>query len=201
MLTKHNIYLISIASIIICTIGYCLNILHISIPLWIDSAMSAIPFFLWGYLLKQHSSILHDGIKHNHIIIALLSTATILLVFAYNTHFERHAISYGENTFDVNIICLFLGGISGSYLVFLISKCINKMPIISYIGRYSIVVLLTHLIYLFIIRNILYQLGINQNSIILNFFVFAFIILISLPTIKIGIKYFPYWFAQKDILK
>ncbi|MGN0282245.1 MAG: acyltransferase family protein, partial [Prevotella sp.] len=190
---------ISIISLTIGSFGYYLNVLQFNLPLWIDSAMTAMPFFLFGHLIKQYSSILNDRTKPKHIIFALLSAVTLLLVYLYNIHHGKNIISYGDNIFDINIICLFLGGISGTYIIFIISKCVNSIPILSYIGRYSIVVLLTHLIFLFVIRNILYQLHINQSSILLNFWVFATIILVSIPTITICIKYLPYWFAQKNL--
>ena len=80
------------------------------------------------------------------------------------------------------------------------SKYFGHLPIISYIGRYSIVVLLTHLLYLFIIRNLLYQAGINQSERVdTNIVVFAVIILLMLPTIKFCVRYLPYCFAQKDL--
>ena len=71
----------------------------------------------------------------------------------------------------------------------------------SYIGKYSIVVLITHQAYRFFIRNILYQMEIPQDSNFLNLFVFIILMLIELPTIKYGIKYLPVCFAQKDLWK
>lgn len=94
-----------------------------------------------------------------------------------------------------------MGGVIGFLLVFMLSKILNSLPVFSYIGRYSIVVLLTHLLYLFAIRNVLYKLGVDQGALLTNIIVFVVIIAISIPTIKACIKFLPYCFAQKDLIK
>ena len=198
--SKHNIYIVILFGIIIGYVGYSFNKNGANLPLWVDSAMTAMPYFLFGYIVKKYSSVLSDKMTLKYYSVIILSIIILLLCHYYNIYVNCNTIVFGENNFDVNIISLYLGGISGFCLVFLVSKYINRIPIISYIGRYSIVVLLTHLLYLFVIRNILYQLGANQTSIVLNFFVFVFIMLISVPTINICIKYLPYWFAQKDLI-
>lgn len=198
--SKHNIYIVMPFSLIIGYIGYSINKNGTNLPLWIDSAMTAMPFYFFGYVIKKYTSFLSDKMTHKYFFVTLLSIILLFICHYYNVYVNCNTISFGDNNFDVNIISLYLGGLSGFCLIFFLSKYINRIPVISYIGRYSIVVLLTHLLYLFAIRNILYQIGFDQSSIVVNFFVFLFIILISVPTIKISIKYLPYWFAQKDLI-
>ena len=201
IVSNNNINKVILLCWIIGCVGYLLNVKNIVLPLWIDTSMTALPFFLFGYIIKKYSTILYENINMKYILFVILSIFTLLSCHFYNISTNKHAIAFGSNIFEINIISLYLGGISGFYLIFFISKYLKKIHIISYIGRYSIVVLLTHLLYLFVIRNIFFQLGIDQTSIVLNFFIFVFIVLISVPTIKICIKYFPFWFAQKDIWK
>ena len=114
----------------------------------------------------------------------------------------KDVIGFARNEFNVHIILLYLGGSAGTLSVLMFSKYFGHLPIISYIGRYSIVVLLTHLLYLFVIRNLLYQVGIDQGARIdVNIAVFAVIILLMLPTIKFCVIKMPYCFAQKDLWK
>ena len=108
---------------------------------------------------------------------------------------------YAANRYTgVSFVRLYIGGFFGSIFMILISKFIGRLPIVSYIGRYSIVVLITHQFYLFVIRNVLYQINIPQDSAWVSLGVFLIVVLISLPTIKYGIKYLPYCFAQKELL-
>ena len=125
----------------------------------------------------------------------------MISVFLYDEWQGRSVIAFGDNTFDIPLGSIYIGGIAGTYFVLMVAKFLRYLPLVSYIGRYSIVVLLTHLLFLFIIRNILYQLGMTQSGIALNLIIFIIIMLLSVPTISFCIKYLPYWFAQKDLWK
>ena len=126
----------------------------------------------------------------------------MLLVYYFNELCGADVIGFARNEYNVHLLSLYIGGIAGTMCVLLLSKFLGHLPIVSYIGRYSIVVLLTHLLYLFVIRNLLYQARISQdNRIDINIAVFVVIILLSLPTIKFCVKYLPYCFAQKDLWK
>lgn len=181
--------------------GYALNIANIHLPLWIDSAMTALPFFLFGYCIRKYSQILSTGITKKQILYLLISILILIATSLYNDFANTTIIVYGVNHFNVNPLCLYLGGITGFYIIFMFAKFIKRLPIFSYIGRYSIVVLLTHLLYLSIIRNILYKIGVNQELFMVNVCIFIFIILLSIPTIYLCIRFLPYWFAQKDLIK
>ena len=201
LLTKRNVVGITILSIICGVSGYLMSRYGFSLPMWMDSALTAMPFFLFGYLLRCYSDVLYGSLSKQDLILCMVSFVVTISVFMYDRWLDRYAIAYGDNSFDIPFLSIYIGGISGTYFILMISKCIRQMPIISYIGRYSIVVLLTHLLFLFAIRNILYQMGIPQHGIVLNVLVFVLIIILSVPTISLCIRYLPYWFAQKDLWK
>ena len=169
--------------------------------MWFDSALTAMPFFLFGYLLRCYSDVLYGSLSKKDILLTIVSLIVLISVYMYDKYQGESVIAFGENTFNITFMSLYLGGIFGTYFVLMVSKYFSYIPIISYIGRYSIVVLLTHLLFLFVIRNILYQLAIPQQGIWINLIVFVMIMLLSIPTIGFCIKYLPYWFAQKDLWK
>lgn len=201
LLTKRNVVGITILSVICGMSGYVMNYYGFHLPMWTDSALTAMPFFLFGYLSRCYTEVLYGSFSKKDVIYAIVSLVVLLSVYMYDEWRGQSIIIYGENTFNVSFLSLYIGGVFGTYFVLMIAKYLVHLPIISYIGRYSIVVLLTHLLFLFVIRNILYQLGISQNGMSLNLFVFVLIMLLSVPTISFCIKYLPYWFAQKDIWK
>lgn len=201
LLTKRDVVGITILSLACGLSGYVIGYCGYFLPMWMDTALTAMPFFLFGYLLRCYSSVLYGSFSRKDMFFALISLVVLLSVFFYDKCLDRSAIAFGDNYFDIPFLSLCLGGISGTYFVLMLAKYFKRLPIISYIGRYSIVVLLTHLLFLFIIRNVLYQIGVPQNGIVLNLFVFVMIMLISVPTIGFCIKYLPYWFAQKEIWK
>lgn len=181
-------------------VGYYLNFRDISIPIWFDTALTTIPYFIIGNLIWTKTGFMLEKNSFKHYLFFLVTF--IVVLFMIYTMGENDNIFYAANRYtDVGIVRLYMSGFAGSFFIVLLSKFIVKIPIVSYIGRYSIVVLITHQFYLFVIRNILYQINAPQDSIWVSLGVFILVVLISLPTIKYGIKYFPYCFAQKELLK
>ena len=201
LMTNRNIIAVSIISCVCGITGYVLGYMGVRLPLWIDSSFTAIPFFLMGYIVRNYGNLLFGTYSRKDSLFFAFFLLILLIVYWYDESHSTGIIAFGENVYDINIVSLYLGGFSGTYCVILFSKRVNKVPILSYIGRYSIVVLLTHLLYLFVIRNSLYQLDIPQNNVWVNLFVFLIIMILSVPTIKFCITYLPYWFAQKDLIK
>ena len=48
---------------------------------------------------------------------------------------------------------MYLGGFCGTLFVLMIAKRLNHVPLVSYLGRYSIVILLTHVVLIIPIEN------------------------------------------------
>lgn len=181
--------------------GYLLDCQHIYIALWIDSALTAMPFFMLGYFIRSKTDLLNETLSKKHLQLSVLSFLMLLFAVWLDEIQGVHEIYYGSNEYEVNAFSLYAGGAFGMLFVLLISKRVNSLPVVSYVGRYSIVVLLTHLLYLFLFRNILYQLGIQQENVWLNLLLSGIIILLEIPTISFCIKILPYCFAQKDLWK
>lgn len=200
-ISKRNIKLISFLCIVLGFLGYFINVIDIYLSLWLDTSLTVMPFFLFGYLIRNFSNILYDEMKKIYYILFVLSLTALLLIYYIIEHRYLSSLNFIQNIFGVNIISLYLGGISGSYCILVIAKYLKYLPVFSYIGRYSIVVLLTHQPLLFVIRNVYYQLGLSQEGFLNNFIIFIIIILLSLPIIKFCVRFLPYCFAQKDILK
>ncbi len=202
LLSKRNLNIIIIFSFVCGIVGYFYNINNQYLLLWMDSALTAMPFFMFGYVLRKHSSVLNENFTRKDFLLSMVALGALLLVYGFNEYCGKNVIGFARNEYDVPLLSLYIGGMSGTMFILLLSKYIGRLPVISYIGRYSIVVLLTHLLFLFCIRNILYQAKITQDDRIdINIAVFVVIIFLSLPTIKFCVKFLPYFFAQKDLLK
>ena len=199
LLSKKNIYVILFISFLCGLGGYYCNVQSIILPIWIDTALTSVPFFCVGYIIRNSTNFLDDIISLKYSLILICSA--LLLIFCISLIGDGDDILYAGNHYDVNPLCLYLGGISGTLCILIIAKYINYLPVISYVGRYSIVLLLTHQFYLFIIRNILYQIKVPQDTAWTSLVVFIIVVIVSLPTIKYGIKYLPYCFAQKEFFR
>ena len=201
LVTRQRVVYIGVLSCVCGFVGYSLHQEGLYLPMWLDTSLTALPFFFMGYAMRKHSSVLQGSFVKKDYWGFAISLFILVAVYWFDESEGKSTISFGDNTFDISVASLYLGGISGTYAVLMFAKRFKRLPVVSYIGRYSIVVLITHLIYMFIIRNMLYQFHIPQDSILVNIGVFIIIVLLSLPTIKYGIKYLPYCFAQKDLWK
>lgn len=115
--------------------GYCAG----QLPLRLGTALTCLPFLWAGYLLNCKLNLLQ---RRPHRAGALCTG--VLLVAAL------HPMYAGENYFFVNsyaapLPLVYLSGLLGALGVLLLSYAIGRLPVISYIGRYSIIVLCTHL--------------------------------------------------------
>ena len=202
LLSKRNLITIIILSCFCGIAGYLLNVKNQYLLVWMDSALTSMPFFMLGYVMRKHTSVLNEDFSRKDYLLSIAALLVLLLVYGFNEYCGTNVIEFARNEYNIHLLSLYLGGMAGTLLVFLFSKYFGHLPIVSYIGRYSIVVLLTHLLYLFVIRNLLYQVGIHQGERIdINLAVFVMIIVLMLPTIKFCVKYLPYCFAQKDLWK
>ena len=198
IISRGNMVIISLVALSAGIYGYILNVIDVSLPIWIDTALTSMPFFLMGMVLGRYSGILRSNLSSKWWATLIIST----LIFCFSIYLLGDGyIFYAGNRYSVNLICLFIGGWAGVLLVILISKIINKLPIISYIGRYSLIMLLTHQFYLFILRNIVYQLNIQQDSIIVSFMLFLIVVILTIPTILFCKKYLPWAFGLKEVIK
>lgn len=197
-LSKSNIKLISFFCFVLGISGYLMYYYGFYFPLWFDTSLTVMPFFLCGYLARNYSDVLYGKTNIKYFLFSLTT-----LLFCYYVLEKRSVfpLSFFQNNYSVNMISLYLGGVSGSYCIILIAKYFQHIPVFSYIGRYSIIVLLTHQPLLFFIRNLFYKIGISQDSIIINLLIFVITILLSIPIISFCIRFLPYCFAQKDIWK
>ncbi len=193
--SSRFILLLILLSLIVGYIGYHLGTHNIKLNMYLDSALTVVPFFCFGFLLRKYTNVLYPNRfdRYNFLFIII---SLILIIYL------GHHISYRSNVYYVSIFSLYFSGIAGSLAILFIAKYIKKMPVISYIGRYSIIMLCTHEIIISLMKIVFYFLNIdisNTTRQIISFF--AIIILETTVVIPFMIKYMPYVTAQKDIIK
>lgn len=172
--------------------GYIIVKNDINIPAFIDSAMVAMPFFGLGFVLNKHTTILVNN-KYDkfNLIVVLMSIIILYLLTTGN-------INYRTNSYKVNIVQLYLVGFFGSFSVLFLSKIIHELPLISWWGKYSLIILVTH--------DYVMQIGIFISKRLLGTTDVAFVLAVVLTMLSyIAIipfmkKYLGYFTAQKDII-
>jgi fucose 4-O-acetylase-like acetyltransferase len=133
----------------------------INIPLYIDTAMTACPFLYFGDLFRKCEGL---NIRMNKFVLLFMCILMLLIDYLLG-----QSMSMVSNVVP-NFFLLYIAGMGGSLCVLFLSKLINKMPLISFIGENSLMVLCTHLI----ILTPIFKLITHFN---LNFWISAFLIL------------------------
>lgn len=158
----------------------------------ISTALTAIPFFCAGYLFKSHTQILYPNQWDKYLWIFILGSALYTFTFA-------KATEYFSNQYEANAWETYSCGLAGILCVLFISKLIKKLPLISYFGRFSIIILVTHMPLIQRVMPLVFRLHLPywwMESILGTIIV----LLASLVIIPLCLRFFPYVTAQKDLI-
>lgn len=190
-----NKIILYFAIFLLCFLGFYLKIKGMSDYFYWISAFTYTPFYLCGLWIRKKTSILFNLFNLRDRLLLLIS---FIILFA-NTYFYG-TWYYNNNLIILDILHWVIGGISGSFCMLLIAKYFNHLPLISFIGRYTIVVLCTHLLVIRVIYHIWPLLP--TIPIVAKLLIeLIVVLLISVPIIRFCIRYMPYSFAQKDLIK
>ena len=183
-------YLLLVLSFMIGLFGLMLSYYELQLPMTLATAFTCLPFFSTGFFVRNHTKILYESKVDSYLKPLALVCGLICFFFA-------GTVLYVENSFDqTSYFTAHLCGIAGTLMVFFISKIVGPLPVVTYIGRYSIVILCTHI---FVVKTFLVVLRISSLS--LNFFLlFIIVMLIELALVPVMIKYLPHVTAQKDLI-
>lgn len=174
---------------VIWTIGYVLSLNSVYLPLFLGTSLSALPFFFVGFLLRKTPMLFPN--KFDRFGMAL-AVALLAVGVAYSKLCGKPQIAFREHVYIGNpleilllSVCLVLG-------ILLFCKSIRWLPIVSYIGRFSIVVLVLHG---FIAWHFTPErLGISKLGLFLVTMICCWL------AIPLVIRFLPWFAAQKDLI-
>ena len=192
---KNKLFPIIIGSSILGVIGFYLGKNEINLPFWIDSSLTAVPFYAFGYILRKHTNLLDN----KPIIKIDLPLSIVLLLFTF--FFATKSAMVTNYMKSTTLVSFYLCGISGTLAVLFISKLLNYVPYISYYGRYSICILLTHQCLYKSIYFLIQTISGSTPSSWLRVLSFIILMIAYLFIIPFMIKYTPHICAQKDVIK
>lgn len=191
-LIKSNSYLLFMLLFCVGALGYySQDIFQFRLPLYIDTAMTALPFFGMGFVIKNRTDWLNRNISWAATL--LVPIISIFIIFMFGRYED-----FWSNRYETSLLLLYLYGIIGVLSILIISKKIKRLPVISYFGRYSIIILCCH----FVILDFLCPFIISKNYSILMSVIITFIVLVLSFFILIPFcrSYLPYFTAQKDLI-
>ena len=172
---------------------------NLFMPLFMDAGMSALPFFVLGYYLKK-TPFLYPNKYDRYWIPLILSMLAVVYLFEVNFHCFTYFL---DNQFG-DIIPTFISVTLSVLILFLLCKKIKWLPLISYVGRYSIVVLCVHEIVLRTLLRFSDMLHLEESGIntYLDYRWIILLITLTLSFLAIPIckRFIPMFVAQRDLL-
>lgn len=192
---EHSNLIICIGSLLIGFLGITLGLMRIDLPANIDSALSAMPFFAGGYFVFRKTDILKPNKYDKFLPIFIVLAFVFVAIFC--TYY-----SFLTNSFSVKAaIVVYPCGMLGTYGVVMLAKLLKKLPLISYFGRYSIMILVTHIEVLNLYAGILEHSGLKLPVgyiFTINLILTMLSYVIIIPFMR---KFMPHVTAQKDVIK
>ena len=185
--------LLGICMFAIGIVGFHTGNLHLNF----GTALTSMPLLWSGFILNRRLNVLQKRIPWWWAI----GSAVVLFMML-------HYLYMGENYFYSNTYSspwpmLYIAGFSGSLAILLLSSVIQRMPIISYIGRYSLIVLCTHMVMITLLvalRHFLPE-SFQQTGSMESLIFLALTIAFSMFCCWSLSKYLPWFTAQKDLIK
>ena len=175
--------------------GLLFSLLKVNLPMFIDSSMTSLPFFMMGYLTSRQTSLLKPNKLDKYWAYLIIACFAFVFIFA------AHHVSYKMNSFGgIAYLTLYPCGFFGTIGIMYLAKRLNHLPLVSYWGRYSIMILVTHRIVYQVFSPLAIHLsgGVNTGTVLVNMVMTMLSYLLLIPIMK---KYLPHVTAQKDILK
>lgn len=189
-----NVILLGISSCLLAGLSAWGGHHNIFIPLMIDVGFTTLPFFYFGYLLKKYSIPSLNLGKYRKILSLFFSVVIYIVTYLFvRTFGESRCLLYNNficgNVFSAYVIAAVL-----TISILLLCDFLGSIPIISYMGKYSLIALCTH----YLIYQVIFFIC-NSFSYTMTVGPIAFITyILTLVTIPICVKYLPHISAQKN---
>lgn len=172
--------------------GYYLSTNHCDTYLMFDTALLGIPYFMLGSQVKR-LGVLEPSRHDRWGCIALPLVLAAIYPFAQEINLWPQVIPH----------YLYLYAVPTLSILALTWCCkrLGYVPVICYVGRYSLVVLCTHAPILLLVERCVQHFSASPSSVATSMVTVAIIILVELPLIWLATRYLPHFTAQKPFFE
>lgn len=138
--------------------GILLGEYHINIPLYIDTALTAVPLLYIGFLCKEYQLMEKVERMASHRRWALMLFLFVVGFIADYTIGKRASLVNNQQS---DPLSFYGGAIAGSIALIALCNLIGKLPLVSFIGRNSMLVLCTQMYLINVIVRVVKKLPID----------------------------------------
>ena len=147
-------------------------------------ALQNMPFFCFGYLLKHYGGL--QCIQE----MSRPSIIFFILIFLFLTFF-----------LTIFYPVYFMTGVTGTLFILLLARLIDRLPFFSYVGRYSIMLLLTHDLLIRALTPLCVSLSEKTGSQTAIFLLFITVLMSYYLLIPLMQRFLPHVTAQKPLFR
>ncbi|MBO4723436.1 MAG: acyltransferase [Muribaculaceae bacterium] len=184
-------WLTIVAALLLSVVGYAVVQAGYNLILYFDIALVAMPFFVLGSESKK-LGLLEKGPHMAVRVVFAIVVAVILFFFSQR-------INMLHRVYPSYFRLYLLPALSIMSLLFLCQYIKRPVPIITYLGRYSIMVLGTHYFLILPLRAVIFKLMPSLANASWSFLiVLVFVLAVEFPVIYILKKYLPRFTAQEE---
>ncbi len=192
-LRRKHLSLLFVVVGIVGVAGFYLGKQQITLPLYLDVAMTAMPFYFAGFWIRRYNFFLFPHHRFDKLIPLFVIAAAVVL------YFMARPVGMRTNNYGGNLFQFYIAAFAGIFTIMLLCKKMNRVSVISYLGRYSIITLGVHGPLLHLFRPLL-------TPYIHNQWLFATLLLlltllVCLLVTPLIIRFIPQLAAQKGVLK
>ncbi len=192
-LREKHLSLMFMCTFLIGCAGFFLGKFQITLPLYIDIAMTALPFYVAGFWIRRYNFFLFPNHRFDKISPLLILVALVIM------YFTGTPLGMRTNNYPGYIWQVYLAAFCGILVIMLLCKRIKRMRFVSYIGQYSIITLSIHGPILHFISPLVSRYV--QNEWAEASLLLLLTLLICRVSTPILLKLIPQLVAQKDFLK
>jgi len=189
--SKYTLLLLALACVSLGVCGLFLGLTGHTIPLYVGTTLTALPFFAFGWWLRRHTRFLSSPVNLRHDVPLMLICGIIVFFCATPVIFSFNFIPREGVAF------VHLCGIAGTMMVLILAKILKRIPLVTFWGRYSIMILCTHEVVILVLSKIMSRF---LHGIPLLIAVLTVTLLICHLLILFMRKYMPHVTAQKDLI-
>lgn len=179
-------------------LGLCLASNRILLPFYLDTAMTALPFFAFGYWLFRHTGFMSAPLHWLRDGLLLVVCVLIVWYMALPFIWIENRFPFEASPVVAWPLNIYLCGFAGTMMVLLISKLLKRLPLVSFWGRYSIIILCTNQVVIFVVNHFLSRWFSGTRLLLV---LLAVTLLICHLLILFMRKYMPHVTAQKDVIR
>lgn len=173
--------------------GVLMGINRVHVPMFINTALTTMPFFAFGWWLNHYTGFVQLPKNYwRDVVLFVIGLALVFLCPVYAIYAPNKIPQDG-------VILIYLVGISGTIMILSLSRMLNHLPLISFWGRYSIIILCTHHFFVSLFPMIPW---VKRNLSGFPLFITQLLVVLIISHLLIYFmrRYMPHVTGQKDVL-